>query len=213
MGQLLSTTFTPTDSVDYNSVTTTATINVQKATPTITWANPADITAGTALGSTQLDATASVPGSFTYSPIAGTVLPVGPGQILSVTFTPTDTVDYTTASATTTINVLNPVLTTPTITWANPADITYGTPLSATQLDAAASVPGSFAYTPAAGTVLNAGQGKILSVTFTPTDTTDYNSVTTTTTINVQQATPTITWANPPAITYGTPLEARPPRT
>ena len=40
---------------------------------------------------------------------------------------------------------------TPVITWANPADITYGTPLSATQLDATASVAGNFDYTPAAG--------------------------------------------------------------
>ena len=41
---------------------------------------------------------------------------------------------------------------TPTITWANPADITYGTALGATQLDATASVAGTFAYTLAAGT-------------------------------------------------------------
>ena len=52
---------------------------------------------------------------------------------------------------------------TPTITWANPGDITYGTALSATQLDATASwmvagvvvnVPGSLSYTPAAREVL-----------------------------------------------------------
>ena len=48
---------------------------------------------------------------------------------------------------------------TPTITWATPADITYGTALSATQLNATASVPGTFVYTPVAGTVLNAGVG------------------------------------------------------
>jgi hypothetical protein len=41
-----------------------------------------------------------------YSPLAGTVLPVGNGQTLSVVFIPTDTTDYNTASATTTINVL-----------------------------------------------------------------------------------------------------------
>ena len=43
----------------------------------ITWANPAGIVYGTALGSAQLDATASVPGTFTYSPAAGTVLHAG----------------------------------------------------------------------------------------------------------------------------------------
>jgi Abnormal spindle-like microcephaly-assoc'd, ASPM-SPD-2-Hydin len=67
--------------------------------------------------------------------------------------------------------------TTPTITWPTPAPITYGTALSATQLDATASVPGTFAYTPAAGTVPPAGTDT-LSVTFTPTDTTTYNSAT-----------------------------------
>ena len=48
-----------------------------QATPTITWASPAGITYGTALSAAQLDATASVPGTFTYSPAAGTVLKAG----------------------------------------------------------------------------------------------------------------------------------------
>jgi len=46
-----------------------------------------------------------------------------------------------------------------TITWNPPAPIEYGTALSATQLDATASVPGTFAYMPPAGTVLQAGAG------------------------------------------------------
>ena len=37
----------------------------------------------------------------------------------------------------------------PTITWAAPAAITYGTALSATQLDATTSISGIFVYTPA----------------------------------------------------------------
>ena len=41
---------------------------------------------------------------------------------------------------------------TPLITWANPEDITYGTLLSATQLNATADVAGTFVYTPAIGT-------------------------------------------------------------
>jgi hypothetical protein len=73
-----------------------------------------------------------------------------------VTFTPTDAANYTTATATTTINVLKA---NSTITWSAPADITYGTALSATQLNATANVPGTFVYEPAAGTVLNASAG------------------------------------------------------
>jgi streptogramin lyase len=78
---------------------------VTKATPTITWSAPAPITYGGALGNGQLNASASVPGTFVYVPPAGTVLPVGNGQTLSVTFTPADAADYTTAAASTTINV------------------------------------------------------------------------------------------------------------
>jgi hypothetical protein len=81
---------------------------------------------------------------------------------------------------------------TPTITWANPADITYGTALDGTQLDAAASVPGTFAYTPAAGTVLGAGSGQTLSATFTPTDTVDYNTATAAVNLTVDQAATTV---------------------
>ncbi len=207
-GQTLSVTFTPTDTVDYNSVTTTATINVNQAVPTVTWSKPADITQGTALGASQLDATASVPGTFVYTPAAGTVLGVGTGQTLSATFTPTDATDYKTVTATTTINVLSPVKTTPTVTWTNPGAIVYGTALSASQLDATASVPGTFAYSPPLGTVLGAGQNQVLSVTFTPNDTTDYNTVTSSTTINVEQATPTVSWTKPADIDYGTALGA-----
>ena len=87
-------------------MTATATIAVAQATPTITWANPASIVYGTALSSAQLDATASVPGTFTYTPAAGTVLGAGNSQTLSVTFTPTDSTDYKSASATASINVL-----------------------------------------------------------------------------------------------------------
>ncbi len=58
------------------------------------------------------------------------------------------------------------------ISWVPPAPIPYGTALSGTQLNATASVPGTFVYTPAAGTVLTAGT-QALAVTFTPTDTTE----------------------------------------
>ncbi len=133
--------------------------------PTITWANPADIIFGTSLSATQLDATANTPGTFTYTPAAGTVLGAGNDQTLSVSFTPTDTMDYTSATATVTINVLQA---TPTITWANPADIVYGTPLSATQLDATANVAGYLHLHAGRGHVLDAGSGQTLSVSFVP---------------------------------------------
>ena len=83
---------------------------VTRATPTITWSNPSPIVNPSALSGTQLDATASVAGTYSYSPSAGTVLPAGT-QTLSLSFTPTDTTDYTNASATVTLVVLGPGLT------------------------------------------------------------------------------------------------------
>src|SRR4029077_7927963 len=106
--------------------TATVSLTVSKATPVITWANPADITFGTPLSATQLNATANTPGTFVYNPLAGTVLNAGAGQALSVTFTPTDAANFTTATKTASIDVLKA---TPVITWANPASITYGTAL------------------------------------------------------------------------------------
>jgi hypothetical protein len=186
---------------NFNPATGGSTLTVTRATPTITWANPAAITYGTRLSATQLDATADVPGSFTYIPAAGAVLGAGT-QTLSVTFTPTDTTDYSSVTQTATLTVLKA---TPTLSWANPADIRFGTPLGATQLDATADVAGTFAYSPAAGAVLGAGP-RTLSVTFTPTDTTNYRSVTKDVTLTVAKATPTVTWADPASITSVTPL-------
>ncbi len=160
-------------------------------TPSITWPTPADITYGTALSKTQLDATADVQGTFTYSPPQGTVLGAGADQTLSVSFAPNDATDYTDASATVTINVKQA---TPTTSWTNPAAIPFGTALSSTQLDAqaswtvagvAGSVLGSFTYTPPAGTVLPIGNNQVLSAVFTPADSTDYTNATGSATIDV----------------------------
>ena len=201
--QTLSVTLTPTDSNDYTTATATVLLTVNQATPSITWATPAAITYGTALGAAQLNASSTVQGTYVYNPAAGTTLGVG-AQTLSVTFTPNDLTDYTTATATVTLTVNKA---TPTISWATPAAITYGTALSGAQLNATASVAGNLVYTPALGATPNGGQ-QTLSVTFTPTDSTDYTTATATVTLTVTKATPTITWAAPAAITYGTALSA-----
>lgn len=61
-----------------------------RTVPTVTWDDPADIVVGFALTTTELDATASVAGTFVYTPPLGTVLPVGEDWPLGVVFTPTD---------------------------------------------------------------------------------------------------------------------------
>src|SRR5208282_4065602 len=117
------------------------------------------------------DSPASLAGAlvFTTNEPAG-IAPVGSYSIMASGLT---SMNYVITFATGTLTVSRA---TPTITWANPASITYGTALSAAQLDATASVSGTFLYTPAAGAVLAAGT-ETLSVTFTPANTTDYSSV------------------------------------
>jgi hypothetical protein len=152
-----------------SNATVSFTLIVTKATPTLTWNPPSAIGFGSALTATQLDATSSVPGTFVYSPAAGTILAAG-SQSLSVTFTPTDAADYTsvTASAILAVNKA-----TPSVTWVPPSAITYGTALGSAQLDASSLVAGTWTYAPPAGTVLNAGS-QSLSVSFTPSSAADY---------------------------------------
>jgi uncharacterized protein (TIGR02145 family) len=156
---------------------------VIKKNVTITWANPADIAVGTQLSATQLNAKADVPGTFVYTRAIGASLAIGTNQILQVDFTPTDAANYNTATKTVTINVI--AKKDPIITWANPTDITLGTQLSATQLNATSDVPGTFVYTPAIGSKLNVGANQDLKVDFTPTDAINNNTATKTVKINV----------------------------
>jgi subtilase family serine protease len=86
-------------------------------------------------------------------------------------------------------------LITPTVVWTNSRPLVYGTALGAAQLNATASVPGTFAYTPAAGTALNAGS-QTLSVAFTPTDTIDFGVVTAQVTQVVEPAARNVTAAS-----------------
>jgi MBG domain (YGX type)/Bacterial Ig-like domain (group 3)/FG-GAP-like repeat len=95
---------------------------------------------------------------------------------------------------------LNPIAQAP-VTWSNPAAVTYGTALSATQLNATSTVGGNFVYTPAAGMVLGAGM-QTLSVTFTPSDTADYTPATQTVTLLVNPAPLTVS-ANNAARVFG----------
>ena len=181
--QMLSVVFTPQDAVTYTSAMLSVPLVVNPVAPTLQWVPAvASISYGTALGPQQLNATAtgvggvSVPGTYTYIPAAGAVLGASP-QTLQVSFAPTSG-DYSVATAMATVTVTQA---TPVITWAAPAGIAYGIPLSSAQLDATVTgvtgtaLPGTLVYTPVAGTVLTPGS-HTLSATFTPTDALDYQS-------------------------------------
>jgi hexosaminidase len=81
------------------------------------------------------------------------------------------------------------------VSWATPAGITYGTPLSSSQLNASANVPGTFAYNFPLGTVLGAGT-RNLSVLFTPTDQVRYTNTTVNVSLVVAPAPLSVTAAN-----------------
>jgi hypothetical protein len=170
------------------SATASLTFTIAPEMLSITWATPLPITYLTPLSSTQLDANASVAGTFAYRPVAGAVLNAGT-QILSATFTPSDPTVATTASATVALIVRQAV---PVLTWTPPASITTGTPLTATQLGATASVPGTFAFDPPIGTVLTQGT-HTLAVTFTPDDAVDYTTTSATVNLDIVDGSATAT--------------------
>jgi Flp pilus assembly CpaE family ATPase len=198
----LSATFTPADLEGYTPAKAEVQVTVATATPTIAWQLPAPITFGVAISTTQLNATASVPGIFAYSPAAGEILAAG-RHTLAVTFTPSDSLGYTTAKAEVPLLV---VAATPALVWSRPGPITYGTQLSSMQLDATASVPGTFAYIPAERSVLAAGM-HTPSVIFTPNDSANYNRVQTAVTLAVAKATPAVSWPTPVSISDTTALD------
>ena len=139
--------------------------------PLITWPTPQPINYGTAIDATQLNASANVAGTFSYAPVAGTVLATG-SQTLTVTFTPADLQNYEVANDTVQLSVGQ---TKPVITWGTLASVPTGTALSGVQLDATANVAGSFVYSPALGSIPTVGV-QSLTVKFTPADTVNYTT-------------------------------------
>ena len=196
----------------HRPATAAVTLLIEKAAPLVAWTVPAPIIYGTPLSGTQLNATASgagggaLAGTFAYTPAAVAVLGAGT-RTLSVTFTPADTTNYTTATKTVTLLVEKAA---PLVAWTDPATITYGTPLSATQLNATATgvggaLAGTFAYTPAAGAVLGVGT-RTLRTRFTPVDTTNYKTETASVTLIVTKVQAVVTLTVPPAeVPFGTP--------
>ena len=103
----------PADS-NYNTASLTLSGTAVKGQAAITWATPAAIYYGTALGGTQLDASASPGNVYTtpvYSPAAGKVEAVG-NVALRVTFAEHGNSKYGTTVATVTLQVLQAVTTT-----------------------------------------------------------------------------------------------------
>lgn len=213
-------TFTPTDTSDVNTVSKTATITVNKADQTITfnsisgthtYGDPPFVVSATATSGLPVAFSASADTAADCSVAdnsnsSGTVTIVHAGGC-TVVASQAGNGDYN--AATPVSQGFTAAQATPAITWTTPADITYGTALDATQLDATATfnnsaVAGAMAYSPPAGTVLGAGT-QTLGVQFTPTDANDFTAASGTVSINVLQAPQAISFAAIADHTYGDP--------
>jgi parallel beta-helix repeat protein len=204
-------TFTPTNSNTYSPVTSTVSVLVNQAKPTVTSPTASAINYGQMLSASTLTGgtavspitSATVQGGFAFT--TPTTVPAAGTQSESVTFTPTDAIDY--ASVTTTVSVLVNKVNSPVTTWPSAGAITYGQQLSASTLSGGvATVGGSFAFTNPA-TLAGAGT-QSESVTFTPSNLADYSPVSNTVSVLVNKATPTVTWPTASAINYGQMLSA-----
>jgi hypothetical protein len=187
---------------NYAATTATGSFTIDKAAPYLEWLPTITSSYGTPLSAAALNATSNVAGTFEYSPAAGVVLNVGT-HLLTATFTPSDTINYETGSTT---NLLYVNKAYPHLSWAHPAAIGYGTPLGAAQLSATANTSGTFVYSPAAGTVLAAGE-RTLSVTFTPDDAANYTSAAASVSIAIAPAALTLQADNATKV-YGEALPA-----
>jgi hypothetical protein len=162
------------------------------ATPTVsTWPTASPIVYGQTLASSTLTGgVASVPGTFAFT--TPNLAPDAGIAAQSVTFTPTDTTNYSTVTGTVNVTVNNAKLTPTVSTWPAASAIIYGQTLASSILSGgSASVPGTFAFTtpstaPGAGTSAQ-------SVTFTPTDTADYNTVLGAVNVTVSKAITSVT--------------------
>ncbi|OGW34314.1 MAG: hypothetical protein A2X58_11960, partial [Nitrospirae bacterium GWC2_56_14] len=199
-----SVTFTPTDTANYNTVTGSVDVTVNKADPTVTtWPTASAITYGETVDSSTLTGgSASVTGTFVFT--TPTTAPDVGTAAQSVTFTPTDTMNYNTLNGSVELTVAkaDPTIT----TWPTASSITYSQTLASSILTGGtASVAGTFAFTTPI-TAPNAGTAA-QSVTFTPNDTMNYNTLNGSVELTVAKADSTVTtWPTASAITYGQTL-------
>lgn len=161
-GTTLLTAYQPGDGNYQAAAFVQVSYTVGKATPVITWATPAPITSSTPLSAAQLNATANTPGSFAYAPATGTTLPRGT-HVLSAEFTPGDAANYTTVSATVSLEVLNsaPVATGQSVTIAE--DTAGPITLAGTDADADA-----LSYSVVSGPTHGTLSGMAPNLTYTP---------------------------------------------
>jgi hypothetical protein len=97
----------------------------------------------------------------------------------------------------------------PSILWAPPEPIVFGTRLSSLQLCARADVPGKFVYDPPIHALLDASDAALLGVAFHPENTIEFNVSTCKVALHVKKAVPALTWEPPPFLYIGAALQPK----
>jgi len=137
--------FTPTDAANYNTVDGTVTVEVRNPAATITaWPTASGIVYGQALSASTLSGgSASVAGTFAFN--APSTTPTAGTYSAAVTFTPTDTANYSAVTGSVTVEVAKA---TPVVTaWPIASAIDYGQYIGASSLSGgSASVAGTFTF-------------------------------------------------------------------
>jgi uncharacterized cupredoxin-like copper-binding protein len=186
-------TFTPDDS-NYNTVTGTVSVTVNKATSIVTLGSLTPTYDGAAKSATATTSpTIAGNVTYTYTGIIPTVYAQSstpPTQAGSYTVVGTINDANYSGHATGTLVIAKG---TPSVTNATATDINYGSALNSSTLTGTKSTPGTLAFTspsttPSAGTDNQAW-------TFTPDDS-NYNTVTGTVSVTVNKATATVTLGN-----------------
>ncbi len=118
------------EAANYEITLTNGTLTVGRKIPVVTWAAPAPITYGTALGQAQLRAKGDVAGAFVYSPPTGAILDAGE-VTLRATFTPANLDGYSKVDKEVMLNVNKAML----VVRAKNLTVEFGDALPALEVD------------------------------------------------------------------------------
>jgi len=196
--------FTPTNTAAYNIVTGNVTVTVSASTktnPAVTWPTGLTATVGQTLANISLTSYSNNPaGTFSWTTPTASVGAAGQ-RTHNMRFTPTNTADYNIITRDVTITVYDPTppptpptpppppsKTNPAVTWPTGLTATVGQTLSSIPLTSYTNNPaGTFSWTTPTTSVGAAGTREF-SMTFTPTNTTAYYTVTGNVTVTVTAA-------------------------
>ncbi|MGA8111787.1 MAG: MBG domain-containing protein, partial [Acidobacteriaceae bacterium] len=201
--------FSPTDTVDYVSLTAASAGNfvIGKATPTLSVTNSPVTYNGSPQAAVVTGSVGGTVSAVEYSG-SGTVPTAAGTYAITASFTPTDTANYASLTG---VSAGNFVIAkaTPTLSVTN-SPVTYnGSPRAAVVTGSVGGTVSAVEYS-GSGTVPTAAGTYAITASFTPTDTTDYASLTAASAGNfvIAKATPTLSVTNSPVTYNGSPQAA-----